>query len=107
MISNQRPLARSLAAVLILSGLICGCGYPQVSPGTYELAKVIDNLCSYRKPEQIDVARELIRKEHASRAISDSEQTLLMRILDQAQSGDWQGAGQEARELLQAQNHAR
>lgn len=107
MTSNQSLLTRSRAAVLVLSSLICGCGYPQVSPGTYELAKVIDNLCSYRKPEQIEAARELIRKEHASRAISDSEQTLLMGILDQAQSGDWQGAGQEARELLQAQNRPR
>jgi len=93
--------------VLVLSGLICGCGHPQVSPGTYELAKVIDNVCAYRKPEQVEAARELIRKEHSAKSISDSEQTLLMEILDQAQSGDWQGAGLEARKLLQAQNHTR
>lgn len=104
MISNLKPLMHCLTMTLVLSGLICGCGHPQVSRGTYELAKVIDNLCSYRKPGQIDAARELIRKEHASKSISDSEQTLLMGILDQAQSGDWQGAGLEARGLLQAQN---
>lgn len=107
MISNHRFLILCLPVVLVLSGLICGCGHPEVSPGTYELAKVIDNLCSYRKPEQIEAARELIRKEHAAGSISKSEQTLLMQILDQAQSGDWQGAGQEARELLQAQNRPR
>lgn len=96
---------RLVGVVLATSGLLIfgGCGYPKVSPAAFELSKAVDNLCNLRSGEQIETARRLVREKLDNGEITESEERILSNILDLAESGEWERAEQETRELLSDQ----
>ena len=110
--TSMGPMPTSLSRRGLLLGLLLlpmaavGCGYPEVSREAFELATLIENLCSYKKPEQVEKARALVREKREQNAITDSEQAVLMTILAEAEAGRWSAASEQARELMRTQNRS-
>lgn len=100
------PRRSWLIAALLLPIMIAGCGYPELSREAFELATLIENLCSYKKPEQVETARAIVREKREQNAITDSEQSTLLKILAEADAGRWSTASEQARALMRAHNRS-
>lgn len=77
-----------------------GCGYPEVSGKTYEIANALYNASNRRSVEHIDKALAVIEEQLAAGEISGQEAEWLRAIAEQARSGDWEGAAAESRSLI-------
>lgn len=100
---NRMNAMRALLVLLIAIGLP-GCGYPDVSPKTYELAKALYSACNRQSEEQLARVVELIETTNEAGEISDREAKWLTAIVDQADAGEWEQAMSEARQLLEDQS---
>ncbi|MCC9607419.1 hypothetical protein LOC68_12865 [Blastopirellula sp. JC732] len=87
------------AALLLL--LAIGCSrYPEVSGSAYEMAETLSTVCNLKSDQQLKQYRTLIDDRLAASEITSSEHAMLTQIADIAESGDWQGAELEARQLM-------
>ncbi len=95
---------RRFGVVVILFCLgIWGCGYPEVSPTSYELSKALYSACNRRSDEHLSRVIELVDSTQAAGEISDRESKWLRAIVDQARAGDWEAATVEARQIMEDQ----
>ncbi|NQV27353.1 MAG: hypothetical protein HQ518_23645 [Rhodopirellula sp.] len=85
--------------------LVCcvGCGYPEVSPKTYEISKALYSMCSLKREQDLARVTDVISQARDAQELSDSESAWLMAIVGQAQKGKWQSAASEARKILEDQ----
>lgn len=93
-------LIAAMLGLLLNSG---GCGYPEVSPRTYEISKALYSACNRHSAEHLDKACEALESAAEAEEISESEKTWLMAIVDQARDGEWDSAALEARTILEDQ----
>lgn len=91
----------ALASLTLLSTQ--GCGYPEISPRAYELSKTLYSTCSLKRESDLDKITELITQAQSMSELTDSEGEWLAGIVNQARSGDWQSASEEARAILDDQ----
>jgi len=104
-VSNCRIWATAIIAVALCLPLT-GCGnYPEISPKAFELAKLLDNACDARQPAQLEKFREMVDQSHEAEEITDSEKSWLLKITTTAESGQWENAAEEVRQMLLNQNH--
>lgn len=89
-----------LATILPFAG--CG-GYPEVSPKTYEIAKVLYRVCNQKESGRLDAVAGLIDKSLAAGEITADEADWLNDIVADGRSGDWDDASAEVRELMEDQ----
>lgn len=96
---------RNNGTVLLLVALLTlGCGgYPEVSPKTNELAMALYGACNRKSEDSLTKASELIDQAHQANEINSSEQKWLQQIVEKAESGDWEEAMLEAREIMDDQ----
>ncbi len=95
---------RRLGVVVILFCLgTWGCGYPEVSPTSYELSKALYSACNRRSEEGLSKVIELVDSTQAAGEISKRESEWLRGIVDQAREGDWEAATLEARQIMEDQ----
>ena len=96
-----------LRAIGVVMLLICpgvwGCGYPEVSPKSYELSKALYSACNRRSDEHVSRVVELVTVTQAAGEISDRESKWLRAIADQAREGEWEAATLEARQIMEDQ----
>ncbi len=100
--ATEDPLRHAFLALLVfvfVSG-VPGCGYPEVSPKTYEVANALYAAANRQSVEHIDKAAEVTDELLAAGEISEREAGWLNTIAEQARSGDWDGASNEARSLI-------
>lgn len=90
-----------LAVVLMA---LAGCGYPEVTPVTYEIAKALHTLVNQRDAANLEKARNFVDEAHAAGRITAAEHGYLTGFLISAESGDWDSAEQGIRRLLTDQN---
>lgn len=97
---------RGISAVLLaLCVGLAGCGeYPKVGPTTFELAKALYTVCNAKNAAQLERFRDLLRTKHQAGEVTDREREILSEIADTAETGAWQEAEQETRQLLLDQN---
>ena len=93
------PVAILVTMMLPLSG----CGYPEVSPKTYEISKALYSVCNQKSVERLEVVQKLIQSSLENKEISASEADWLSGIIKQAQEGKWESAMQESRRMLEDQ----
>lgn len=105
MSSNMKHFARVSLSFLTLGCLLLniGCGYPEVSPQTYQLSKALYTACNCRNEEHLDKACEALETAAESEEITEKEAKWLMAIVDQAREGEWELAATEARSILEDQ----
>lgn len=77
-----------------------GCGYPEVSPKTYDVANALYAAANRQSIEHIDKAVAITDELLAAEEISEREAGWLRAIAEQAHNGDWDGAATEARALI-------
>ncbi len=84
----------------VFAVIMSGCGYPEVSPKTYEVANALYAAANRQSTEHIDKAAVLTDELLAAGEISDREAGWLKAIAEQARNGDWDSAAAEARALI-------
>ncbi len=102
---NKMKRARLLNAIpcFVLLCCLAGCGYPKVSPKTYEISKALYSACNRKSAEHVAKASELIETHHESGDLSKREAKWLREIVRNAESGSWEAATLEARQLMEDQ----
>ena len=105
--SSQNPFIgftyTLVVAAFLVSVLFSGCGYPEVSPKTYELAKALYSATNLNQVERLDAVETLINDAVEREEISSSEADYLLGIISRARDGDWEHAQQETRKLMEDQ----
>ena len=93
----------SLLCLLFMTIAISGCGYGEVSPTTYELAKSLYNITNRRLDGHLDKVHSQIVASEKLGDISQREAKWLLDIYDDAKNGKWQVAMLSSRRLLEDQ----
>lgn len=93
-----------LFVVCAMAAWAVGCSsYDKVSPAAYEYSKALYSVCNrHDKPQLISVASQ-IELATTDAQLTGREADWLHEIVATAQSGDWQQATSDARQLMQAQ----
>lgn len=91
-----------ILAVACLIGA-AGCGYPEVSPKTYELVKALYSACNRRSEEHLEKVEALTEAARESGEITDRESQWIREIVEQARNGEWEPATLESRAILEDQ----
>ena len=92
-----------LGAVCIALVVVPGCGYPEVSPTTYEYAKALVSITNRRASEKLEPTRAQIADSLAKGDVTDQEAKWLKAIIDDASAGNWTGASQASRRIMEDQ----
>jgi len=92
-----------IAAAILLGVMAVGCGYGEVSPQTYELAKAIYNVCNRQQTEKLPVVAGLIDSSLEEGKITEQEAGWLRDLIQQAEQGDWETATQKSRRMMEDQ----
>ena len=96
--------SRRILTILLLSlSLVAGCGYGEVSPTTYELAKSLYNISNRRLPGKLATAKAKIATAREDGDISKKEAQWLNTIIAQAEQDNWQRAMKSARRMMEDQ----
>ena len=96
----------STIVVLLISALLPGCGYSEVSPRTYEIAKALYSVSNLKRAEGLEKAETLIDESLQAGEIIEKEANYLRGIVQQCRNGEWDQAQQECRQLMEDQvNH--
>lgn len=96
----RQPFACALACGVLW---LAGCGYPEVSPDTYELAKALHTVFNQKSETDLQRARALVEQRHAGGQISAAERDYLLDMIESADGGEWSAAEEEARKLISDQ----
>ena len=89
--------------VFVCLSFCLGCGYPEVGPKAYEISKALYSVCNLKRQDDLDRISEAISRAASNSELSESESGWLMAIVEQARSGEWEAAAEEARSILQDQ----
>ncbi len=95
-----RPVPCFLALLL---WCLAGCGYPEVSPKTYEISKALYSACNRQSEEHLSKVAELIESHLENGELTEREAKWLREIVQEAESGNWEAATLEARQLMEDQ----
>lgn len=95
----------TMLLALCLVALCClpGCGYPEVSPRTYEIAKALYSVSNLKRTEGIPKVETLIADSLQAGEITDREADYLNEIVECCRDGKWESAQRECRELMEDQ----
>ena len=83
--------------------LISGCGYPEVSPLTYEYSKAIYSIANQKDLDRLKIIESKINAAATTGELTDDESKWLGEMIADATSGDWDRASQSARRLMMDQ----
>ncbi len=100
---RNRSFIRLVALLVLMLLPLNGCGYPEVSPKTYELSKALYSVCNQKSEERLQTVQKLIQSSLEQKEINDSEADWLNGIIAQAQEGNWATATQEVRQMMEDQ----
>ena len=94
-------LATLAAAALVVAG---GCGsYGEFSPTAYEYAKALYSISNRQAHEALDPVSEQISQAREQGELSEKEARWLVDVIDDARDGDWKGAAEAARKMMEDQ----
>lgn len=98
---NWRTWIAWLAGICLFAGQ--GCSYPEVSPKAYEISKALYSVCNLKRKDDLDKVSDAISAAVKTAELSKTESEWLTAIVEQARSGEWEEAADEARAILQDQ----
>ena len=100
---RNRTILFSTVLLLMPLLLSSGCGYPAVSPKTYEISKALYSVCNQKSKERLETVQTLIQSSLKEKEINEREADWLNEIVASANAGDWETATLEARRLMEDQ----
>ena len=80
-----------------------GCGYGEVSPKTYELAKALYNISNRKLDDKLADVKLQIAEELGKEEISKQEANWLNEIVERAERQEWGNAMKSARRMMEDQ----
>ena len=86
-----------VASVLVLGG--CG-GYEEIGPHAYEYATALYAICNQRDETRLKEFSVALAAACESGDVTDIEADQMVGIVSLAESGEWETATQESRQLL-------
>lgn len=93
-------------AVLLMGGVLAGCGgQPQLN-GDRSCKAAVDALwsaVSAREPQLLSQCEAVLTELHDDHRLSDEALEALERVIRQAREGDWQGARARLKKFIKAQ----
>lgn len=96
---GQLPMCLFMIIIMPL-----GCmSYPEISPKSYEICKALYSACNQQDAGKIKKLDEIITDSLSQADINAQEADWLSEIVSRAESGDWQWAQQETREIMEDQ----
>lgn len=88
-------------------GLAClctlGCGYGKVSSKGYQYAITLYSICNQKDEKRLAVFVDKLDSATSEGELTEKEAGWMKGIASQAQTGDWQAAATESRQLLDDQ----
>ncbi|QDV20852.1 hypothetical protein Pan153_55310 [Gimesia panareensis] len=98
-------MPRRVTLTLLLCGglMLTGCGYPEVSPKTYEISKALYSVCNQKSTERLETVQKLVQSSLEQEEISQREAEWLGEIIKQARQGEWEAALRETRQIMEDQ----
>lgn len=100
---RHRWLKLQMVLVVMAFLSLAGCGYPEVSPKTYEISKALYSVCNQKSEERLVAVEKLIQHSLEQNEINDSEAKWLNGMITQAREGAWETAMQESRRMMEDQ----
>ena len=99
----QRLARRDILAVIILLvSLIAGCQrYGDVSPEAYGYAKALYSACNRRDEDGLSDLKRSIEDVSTAGKLNEREANWLLEIISAAESGDWENATRDSRQLME------
>ncbi|MCA9258702.1 MAG: hypothetical protein KDA61_05865 [Planctomycetales bacterium] len=94
---------KRLAIVLVGFAAAAGCGDAELSPAAYQFAQATYSICNLRATERLEPTMESIRNASREGSLTSAEADRIGNVISQAQDGDWEGAVQAVRALLESQ----
>ncbi|MBD3672282.1 MAG: hypothetical protein HUJ26_02035 [Planctomycetaceae bacterium] len=92
-----------IVTVFLCGCVLTGCGYPDVSPQAYSIAKSLYSATNLKQTDRLNAIESLIEESLKQEELSDREAAYLKEIIETARAGDWEDAQQEVRELMEDQ----
>ena len=89
--------------LLVICFTVPGCGYGEVSPTSYELAKSLYNVSNRKLSDRLQQVTERIDNAEANEEVSSREAKWLRNIVEQAEREQWDKAMQAARRMMEDQ----
>ena len=89
--------------LLLLLTILPGCGYPEVSPTTYEIAGALYSVSNLKREDGLANVETLISESLQAQEISSREAGYLIEIVQQCRAGDWETAQAECRRMMDDQ----
>jgi len=107
---QERNMKSSLTTSTLNLAIFCamalsltGCGYPEVSPQSYELSKALFSACNRKDEDHLSRVETMISEGISDGTVSQREADWLNQIIADARDGDWQSAAAESRQLMNDQ----
>ena len=94
---------RSAIIFLLCCISFVGCGYGEVSPKSYEIAKSLYNISNRKLSNRVEKVQDQIHLATENEEISSSEAKWLQAIAQKAENGDWKRAMRDARRMMEDQ----
>lgn len=99
---SRHLLATCFTLSLLLS--TSGCQqYGEVSPRTYEISKALYSACNRKSEEHLEQVADLVSESAKTGEITADEQEWLQNIVRKAESGNWEEAMLDARQMMEEQ----
>jgi hypothetical protein len=101
----MKSITYHIAAIIVVLALslLPGCGYPEVSPKTYEIAKALYSVSNLKREEGLEKVETLINESLHAGEIIEKEADYLREIVQQCRKGQWADAQKKCRRLMEDQ----
>ena len=96
-------MKRLTILLMLLLGLCAGCGYGEVSPKSYEIAKSLYNITNRQLTDRLEIITVEIETAEEKNEISPKEAKWLCSIVKRAEQEQWQKAMKESRQMMEDQ----
>ena len=78
-------------------------GYGEITESGYQYARSLYTVCNQHDEGRLATIHSRIEEDYKEGKLSDRDYRYLTTLIDLAKSGDWNGAQEEIRQLLEAQ----
>lgn len=93
-------MIRIITIICVISMMLCGCGYPELSQSAYKHATALYSICNQKDEARLEKYASILDDAKAKGEISEKEAEWLEDIVKQGRSKEWVDAASEARKMM-------
>lgn len=100
---QKRSRSHSLLLIAALLASLSGCGYGEVSQVSYEYVSALYSICNRQDAARLEAFSAQFKKACEAGEVADNEAEWINDIVALAESGDWNQATANARQMMMDQ----